>query len=221
MARLNADLANDLGNLLQRTLGMVGRYLEGRIPPAGEAMTDGDRGLRDHRRPGRAGCGRHGGVRLPHAPWRSSGVSGRRQSIHRQPEAVGVGQAGHGGPRPRPGPHLRGTAAGGVAPLPLHAAHGRHHLEAPWPPRGAGRHGDRNGWPLGDHGSGTGGAGPGPLPAGGPCRGGGGHGGGDPGRTDGAPRPRRHRSASTSSAASTSAWPRSWPPKRSRAQRNC
>jgi methionyl-tRNA synthetase len=45
VGRLNADLANNLGNLLQRTLGMVGRYLEGRIPPAGEATTDGDREL--------------------------------------------------------------------------------------------------------------------------------------------------------------------------------
>jgi len=44
--RLNADLANDLGNLLQRTLAMVGRYLDGRIPPAGDPVTDGDRALR-------------------------------------------------------------------------------------------------------------------------------------------------------------------------------
>jgi methionyl-tRNA synthetase len=44
--RLNADLANDLGNLLQRTLSMVGRYLEGRIPPPGDSATEGDRSLR-------------------------------------------------------------------------------------------------------------------------------------------------------------------------------
>jgi len=44
--RLNADLANDLGNLLQRTLTMVGRYLEGAIPPPGDAATEGDRSLR-------------------------------------------------------------------------------------------------------------------------------------------------------------------------------
>ena len=46
VGRLNADLANNLGNLLQRTIGMVGRYLEGRIPPAGEPVTEGDRDLR-------------------------------------------------------------------------------------------------------------------------------------------------------------------------------
>ena len=44
--RLNADLANDLGNLLQRTLTMVGRYLDGRIPPPGDPVTEGDRWLR-------------------------------------------------------------------------------------------------------------------------------------------------------------------------------
>ncbi|HEX7547772.1 MAG TPA: methionine--tRNA ligase [Candidatus Methylomirabilis sp.] len=48
VGRLNADLANNLGNLIQRTIGMVGRYLEGRIPPAGDPVTDGDRSLRAH-----------------------------------------------------------------------------------------------------------------------------------------------------------------------------
>lgn len=33
--RINADLANDLGNLLNRTLGMLGRYRAGRVPRAG------------------------------------------------------------------------------------------------------------------------------------------------------------------------------------------
>jgi len=43
--RLNADLANDLGNLLQRTLAMLGRYLDGHIPYPGDPVTDGDRTL--------------------------------------------------------------------------------------------------------------------------------------------------------------------------------
>ncbi len=47
VGRLNADLANNLGNLVQRTLGMVGRYLEGRIPPAGDPISDADRTLRE------------------------------------------------------------------------------------------------------------------------------------------------------------------------------
>ena len=37
MERLNFDLANDLGNLVQRTLAMVERFCEGRIPIKGEA----------------------------------------------------------------------------------------------------------------------------------------------------------------------------------------
>jgi methionyl-tRNA synthetase len=36
--RLNADLANDLGNLLQRSLTMAWRYAEGRVPPAHESQ---------------------------------------------------------------------------------------------------------------------------------------------------------------------------------------
>ena len=32
--RINSDLANDLGNLLNRTLGMLGKYTDGKIPPA-------------------------------------------------------------------------------------------------------------------------------------------------------------------------------------------
>ena len=34
MRRVNADLANDLGNLLHRTLPMIGRYRDGVIPAA-------------------------------------------------------------------------------------------------------------------------------------------------------------------------------------------
>ncbi len=40
--RLNADLANNLGNLLQRTLGMVDRFLGGRIPGPGDPVTEPD-----------------------------------------------------------------------------------------------------------------------------------------------------------------------------------
>ena len=37
VARLNADLANDLGNLVSRSLGMLGKYFDGRVPEAGGA----------------------------------------------------------------------------------------------------------------------------------------------------------------------------------------
>jgi methionyl-tRNA synthetase len=44
--RLNADLANDLGNLLNRTLGMLGRYRDGVVPAFGE-VGPADEALRD------------------------------------------------------------------------------------------------------------------------------------------------------------------------------
>ncbi|MCW5718621.1 MAG: methionine--tRNA ligase, partial [Bauldia sp.] len=39
--RINADLANDLGNLAQRSLSMIGKNCEGRVPAPG-ALTDAD-----------------------------------------------------------------------------------------------------------------------------------------------------------------------------------
>ncbi|MCA9840314.1 MAG: methionine--tRNA ligase [Trueperaceae bacterium] len=44
--RINADLANDLGNLLNRTLGMLGRYNEGVVPETGPTQSIDD-DLRD------------------------------------------------------------------------------------------------------------------------------------------------------------------------------
>ncbi|HLR46237.1 MAG TPA: methionine--tRNA ligase, partial [Deinococcales bacterium] len=43
--RINSDLANDLGNLLNRTLGMLGRYRDGRVPAYGD-VADEDLALR-------------------------------------------------------------------------------------------------------------------------------------------------------------------------------
>ncbi|MBA2665472.1 MAG: methionine--tRNA ligase [Trueperaceae bacterium] len=40
--RINADLANDLGNLLNRTLGMLGRYRDGVVAPAGPSESADD-----------------------------------------------------------------------------------------------------------------------------------------------------------------------------------
>ncbi len=44
--RINADLANDLGNLLNRTLGMLARYTDGAVPAAG-TLEPVDEELRD------------------------------------------------------------------------------------------------------------------------------------------------------------------------------
>ncbi len=44
VARINADLANDLGNLAQRSLSMISKNCEGKIPEAG-ALTDADKAM--------------------------------------------------------------------------------------------------------------------------------------------------------------------------------
>lgn len=44
VARINADLANDLGNLAQRSLSMIAKQLEGRLPEPGE-FTDNDKDI--------------------------------------------------------------------------------------------------------------------------------------------------------------------------------
>jgi methionyl-tRNA synthetase len=40
VARLNADLANDLGNLVSRSLGMLGKYFAGRVPDGGSRESE-------------------------------------------------------------------------------------------------------------------------------------------------------------------------------------
>lgn len=44
--RYNADLANDLGNLLNRTVSMSARYLDGALPPVSAAVAEADLELR-------------------------------------------------------------------------------------------------------------------------------------------------------------------------------
>ena len=44
VGRINADLANDLGNLAQRSLSMIAKNCEGRVPPAG-ALTEADQAM--------------------------------------------------------------------------------------------------------------------------------------------------------------------------------
>ena len=44
--RYNADLANDLGNLLNRTVSMIGRYCQGAVPEPGGALTEREEDVR-------------------------------------------------------------------------------------------------------------------------------------------------------------------------------
>ncbi len=50
IGRINSDLANDLGNLLQRSLGMLDKYREGEIPekPADAGLGDAEKTLSEH-----------------------------------------------------------------------------------------------------------------------------------------------------------------------------
>ena len=49
VGRINADLANDLGNLAQRSLSMIGKNCEGRVPAAGPLTPADEAILRDAR----------------------------------------------------------------------------------------------------------------------------------------------------------------------------
>ncbi len=80
--RLNADLANDLGNLFSRTLAMTDKYFAGKVPPFTAATDDIDHELQETARR----IHRYGGCRGPEV-WLSQGPHGhlgmpqRRQPV--------------------------------------------------------------------------------------------------------------------------------------------
>ncbi len=98
--RINADLANDLGNLAQRSLTMVARQFDGVLPkPVGlERRRSGD--PRRRRRHDRQGARRHGDPAIAPGAQCRLGRGRRCQSLFRRRSAVGAGQdrsgaAGH------------------------------------------------------------------------------------------------------------------------------
>ena len=99
ITRINTDLANELGNLAQRSLSMVAKNLDGVVPTPGE-FTAEDTELLDHRRR----SARAGSCRV-RQPGNASGAGGdladarRGQQVLLGAGAVGVAQErGRGGP---------------------------------------------------------------------------------------------------------------------------
>ena len=122
--RINADLANDLGNLAQRSLTMIGEQFRRRAAEARrvQRQRSGDPGRR--RRHDRQGARRDGDAAT--APGAQRGVGGgrRRQPLFRRRSAVGAGQdrsgaAGHRALRDR-----RSVAAGRDPGAAVHAGLG-------------------------------------------------------------------------------------------------
>ena len=110
--RINADLANDLGNLAQRSLTMIDKQLGGVLPKPG-AFSDNDKAILaaadamigD-------GARAHEDAAASSGAQRGLGGGRRRQPLFRRRGALGAGQdrsgaAGHGALR-----HRRGAAAG-------------------------------------------------------------------------------------------------------------
>ncbi len=61
--RINADLANDLGNLAQRSLSMIAKNCDGKVPAPGAFTRRGPGAARRRRRHGGQGARRHGARR--------------------------------------------------------------------------------------------------------------------------------------------------------------
>ena len=126
--RYNADLANDLGNLVNRTVSMSQRYLDGRLPPVTDATEAADRELRataDGRGrlprrhgplPPRRGAGGDDGARRRRQRLRRGpGALGARQGRRDETRRPGAGRHGRGVPDRRPPARAGGAAAARAA----------------------------------------------------------------------------------------------------------
>ncbi len=88
IGRINADLANDLGNLAQRSLSMVAKNCDGAVPDPGR-LAEADRALLAQADALPAtGPGPDGRPRAARHPGRDLGRGGRGQPLLRRPGAV-------------------------------------------------------------------------------------------------------------------------------------
>ena len=135
--RINADLANDLGNLAQRSLTMVNKQLGGKLLGARRVQRQRQGDPRPGRRDDRHRARAHEDAAAASGAQRGLGRGGRSQPLFRGRGAVGAGQdrsgaAGHGALR------HRGGAAAGRHPVPaVHPGVGRE--TARYPRRAGGR----------------------------------------------------------------------------------
>ncbi len=125
VARINADLANDLGNLAQRSLTMIGEGVCRPAAGAGRVHRERRGDPRCGRRDDRQGARGDGDPAASPGAERRLGGGRRRQSLFRRRSAVGARQdepraPGHGALR-----HRRGAAAGRDPGAALHARIGR------------------------------------------------------------------------------------------------
>ena len=125
VARINADLANDLGNLAQRSLTMVARNFSGVLPQPG-AFSAADAAIlavsRRHDRQGARGDGDP--ATAPRAQCRVGGGR-RRQPLFRRRGAVGARQDRPGAAGHDPLRHRRSVAPGRDSGAAVHAVVGR------------------------------------------------------------------------------------------------
>ena len=124
--RINADLANDLGNLAQRSLSMIAKNCDGAVPAPGasDRRPSGDI-LVARRRAAGEGEGGDGGFRPAHGAGRDLGRGGRGEPLFRVAGALGAAQAGSGAHGDRALRHGRGAARGRHPGPALRAGGGR------------------------------------------------------------------------------------------------
>ena len=141
--RINADLANDLGNLAQRSLSMIGRYAEASVPSPAPFSAEDTALLAAADGAARALPRGDGPAGDPPGADGDLAGGGRRQPLFRSAGALGAQEERSGAHGDRALRHGRGGAAdrdpgaagdaglGGAAARPRRGAGGRAELREP------------------------------------------------------------------------------------------